>query len=68
MFLLVSEVAEVMKVSPSKVRQWIEDGRLEAINVASSGSRHQWRIHEDALKNIGPPRKRKIVVGSDIDI
>jgi excisionase family DNA binding protein len=44
------EVARKLRVSPDKVRAWIERGELAAFNVADRvGGRPRWRIEPEAL-------------------
>jgi len=44
------EVAKKLRVSPDKVRAWIERGELAAFNVADRvGGRPRWRIEPEAL-------------------
>ena len=38
-FMCVCDVAELLRVSESKVRKWIHDGQLSAIDVG-----REWRI------------------------
>lgn len=53
-FLLVGEAAEILRVSPARIKQYIMSGRLKATNVGQRGRRPQWRIHPDDLQNIKP--------------
>ncbi len=49
-FLTPPEVAEMLRVDQMKVHGWIKMGELQAINVASKGSkRPRWRIRQAAL-------------------
>ena len=48
-WLMVGEVADLMRVGESKVRQWLDEGRLKSVDVSNAG-RTQHRIHIDALK------------------
>lgn len=63
-WLIVSEVADVLRVSDSKVLDWINTGRLQAKNLSDS-NRPQYRIHIDNLKELdgttpeAKPRRRK---------
>ena len=63
-WLLVSEVAELLRVSETKVRGWISTGRLQAKNV-SDGSRPSYRIHVENIQRLddttpeAKPRRRK---------
>jgi excisionase family DNA binding protein len=69
-FLKVGEAAEVLQVSPSKIKQYIMSGRLKAINVGQYGKRPQWRIHPDDLRNIKPeepPRRTRRLTSSIVD-
>ena len=55
-----SEIAELLDVSTRTVRRWIEEGRLPAVNIASQGSRPQYRILRIDLSNfIDPANTRK---------
>ena len=63
-WLLVSEVAELLRVSDSKVLDWIKSGRLKSKNLSDS-TRPQYRVHADSLKefdDVSPetkPRRRR---------
>jgi len=49
MYATTAEFAKLMKVSADKVRDWINSGKLFAINVASDDTpRPQWRIPIDS--------------------
>ena len=52
-WLLVSEVAERLRVSANKVLGWIRDGQLQAMNV-NSGGRPSYRIKIDAIDHLQP--------------
>jgi len=70
-FLKVNEAARILRVSPSKIRQWIASSRMEAVNVADYGKRPQWRINPECLTPKPPPKQRiarKIVADKSIDI
>jgi excisionase family DNA binding protein len=62
-WLLVSEVADLLRVSESKVRDWIASGRLQAKNV-SDGNRPSYRIHVENIQQLddttpeAKPRRR----------
>jgi excisionase family DNA binding protein len=48
--LSVSQVAARLYVGDDKIRDWIKNGEMEALNVASRlGKRPRWRISEEAL-------------------
>lgn len=58
------EIAERLRVSPDKVRAWIDRGELLAVNVAERlGGRPRWRIDPEALADFerrrGAQRKPK---------
>lgn len=46
----VPQVAELLQVSPAKIRTWITSGRMPAINVNLPGVRASYRISEDGLR------------------
>ena len=47
----IEDVAHMIGVGKRKVRQWVEEGHLTAIDVANPGAeRRQWRISEDAIR------------------
>ena len=52
-WLLVSEVAEKLRVSSNKVLGWVRDGQLQALNV-NSGGRPSYRIKVDAIDLLQP--------------
>ena len=58
-YLLVKDAAKILSVSQEKVSEWINAKRLEAVNVANPGTRPQYRIPKDALRNLAPERKYK---------
>jgi excisionase family DNA binding protein len=44
------EIAKELRVSPDKIRAWIERGELPAFNVANRvGGRPRWRVAREAL-------------------
>lgn len=43
MYLKVDDVADLLGVSPAKVRTWINEGSLPAMNV-NNGTRPRWVI------------------------
>ncbi len=45
----VPEAAEALGLSPSTVRRWVQDGRIEGAIDVSAGSNPQWRIWRDKL-------------------
>ena len=55
-WLLVSEVADEMRVGQTKVHTWIREGRLQAFNVNDRG-RPSYRIEKSELANMKPPRR-----------
>ncbi len=58
-FLLIRDAAKILSVSQDKVAEWIKANRLEAVNVANTGKRPQYRIPRDALRNLQPETKYK---------
>ena len=65
------EIAERYRISPDKVRQWIESGQLRAVDVSvkPGTGRPRWRIHpadliafessRTATPPVKPQRRRK---------
>lgn len=45
-WLTVPEVADVLRVHPETVREWLRSGRLEGVRI---GRRSGWRISEAQL-------------------
>lgn len=71
MFLTIKQTAKLMQVSPDKVRSWVRSNRLEAINVGLPGKRPQWRIPQDALRQIKPleqPTIKRTISEKGIDL
>ena len=69
-FLKVQEAAKELRVSPSRIKDWIISGRIRAINVGQYGKRPQWRIHVDDLRELKPeeqPRRTRRVVSSVVE-
>ena len=71
MFLKVGQAAEMLQVSPNKIKDYIISGRLRATNVGHYGKRPQWRIHIDDLRDIKPAEpvrksRRLSVAGIDL--
>jgi transposase len=58
------EIAELLAVSPDKVRGWLERGELRGSNVASSrsGKRPRWRVSPEALQQFLQSREAVPVV------
>ena len=48
-FLTAPQVAKQLHVSPAKVRTWIDDGTLAAVNI-SRGLQRRLRIHPDSVE------------------
>ena len=46
-----SEIAELLNVSTRTVRRWIDGGRMPAFNIASKGSRPQYRVLRRNIKS-----------------
>jgi excisionase family DNA binding protein len=60
--LTPSEVAKKLRVSPAKVRAWIERGELTAFNVADRiGGRPRWRITPEAFAERGRRREARLL-------
>ena len=63
-WLTPPEIAELLRVNPDKVRGWIADGHLRAVNI-SDGSRPRYRVSQDdldaflAVRSTTKPPKRK---------
>jgi excisionase family DNA binding protein len=63
------QIAETLGVNAKRVRDWIRDGLLVAVNVGDGKTRPRWRVSEAALdaflaarSNSSPsttPRRRK---------
>ncbi|HUE74867.1 MAG TPA: helix-turn-helix domain-containing protein [Pirellulaceae bacterium] len=65
------EVAELCRVTPDKVLDWIHDGALLAVNLARhAGGKARWRVSHDDLRDFlrrrrsqppapAPKRKRR---------
>ena len=45
-WLTVPEVADVLRVHPETVREWLRSGRLDGVRI---GRRSGWRISESQL-------------------
>jgi excisionase family DNA binding protein len=54
--LTVREVAIKLQTSERRILGWINEGKLEAVNVATSGKR--WQIPESALHTIFKPKTK----------
>jgi excisionase family DNA binding protein len=51
MTLRIRDVCERLQVTPSKVRGWIQSGRLRAMDVSSGdGKKARWRIRPEDLE------------------
>ena len=67
-YLTPPELAKQLRVTPERVRAWIERGELRAVNVGDR-SRARWRISADAviafeqgraaIPAVKPTRKRR---------
>lgn len=69
-WLKVNQAAELLQVSPMKIKGYILSGRLKATNVGQYGKRPQWRIHQDDLRDIKPeepPRRTRRLASSTVD-
>lgn len=56
------QVAKRLRVSPKKVREWIETGKLPATNFADpTKSRPRYRIEAEALEEFRKRRNAKVV-------
>ena len=49
--LTVAEVAELFKVAPKRVREWIDDGHLLAIRTPG-GPRAEYRIRKSEVERM----------------
>ena len=47
-FLTLSDVSEILNVSPAQVYALVRTGELPAIKI---GARGQWRVEDQALEN-----------------
>jgi excisionase family DNA binding protein len=56
-WLSAAEAATLLGVSQSKVADWIQADRLDAVNVAGKGKRASYRIHRLALSKLKPESK-----------
>ena len=52
-FLTPKEAAAILRVGENKVLSWIRSGRLSAVNVNDPGGRPGYRIHPEALTQLG---------------
>jgi len=69
--LTTVEVARLLRVSPDKVRTWIRQGSLRAVNTATKRGRVRYVVLPDALREFAqrhaaatdtptpPPRRRR---------
>lgn len=55
--LTVAEVAKQLRVDPTTVRRWIDNGVLEAVILPRVGKRHVCRIKASTLDNVLTPAK-----------
>ena len=56
----LKEVASILKVSAQEVANWIEDGSIDAIDIAGAGSsKRHFRICTNSLREFLNRRKHK---------
>lgn len=53
--LTIKETAYELNVSPRTVRRWVDEGRLEAVEV---GPTNRIRIRADAVEDSQRPKKK----------
>lgn len=64
----VHELAEVMKVTPQTVRNWIKSGRLPgAYKVPDDEQRSEWRIPAEAVEGIRQRKATARPIPDDLD-
>lgn len=54
----VSSLAKLLRVSPKRVRNWIRQGELRAVNMADPNRRPSWRILPADLERFLEERAR----------
>lgn len=53
-FLMVSEVAELLRVTPETVREWLRGGELRGLNLGG-----RWRVLWEDLQEFVKDRQNK---------